>query len=156
MSIPFGGTAAGASEYRGHSAKSGNTSISFSRFSEITVEERKDRISAMISEIYTTIPMSRAHYGQGGRSLHDSMKKYASMDHVSDVGSTIMTAACAIPARYVTIFVIQNSLFYQLFKFLSELHFSDIYCFFSPGIHLISFFLEFIPKFNNGKVSFLL
>ena len=107
MSIPFGGTAAGASEYRGHSAKSGNTSISFSRFSEITVEERKDRISAMISEIYTTVPMSRAHYGQGGRSLHDSMKKYASMDHVSDVGSTIMTAACAIPARYVLIFLIQ-------------------------------------------------
>ena len=99
MSIPFGGTAAGAAEYRGHSAKSGNSSIS--RFSEITIEERRDRISAMITEIYTTVPMSRAHYGQGGRSLHDSMKKYASMDHVSDVGSIITTGASAIPARYV-------------------------------------------------------
>ena len=98
MSIPFGGTAAGAAEYRGHSAKSGNSSMS--RFSEITIEERKDRISAMITEIYTTVPMSRAHYGQGGRSLHDSMKKYASMDHVSDVGSIITTGATAIPARY--------------------------------------------------------
>ena len=101
MSIPFGGTAAGAAEYRGHSAKSGNSSIS--RFSEITIEERKDRISAMITEIYTTVPMSRAHYGQGGRSLNDSMKKYASMDHVSDVGSIITTGASAIPARYVII-----------------------------------------------------
>ena len=101
MSIPFGGTAAGAAEYRGHSAKSGNSSIS--RFSEITIEERRDRISAMITEIYTTVPMSRAHYGQGGRSLHDSMKKYASMDHVSDVGSIITTGASAIPARFVVI-----------------------------------------------------
>ena len=100
MSIPFGGTAAGAAEYRGHSAKSGQTLLS--RFSEISIEERKERITAMVSEIYQTIPMSRAHYGQGGRSFQDSMKKYASMDHVSDVGSTI--TAAAIPARYNAIF----------------------------------------------------
>lgn len=97
MSIPFGGTAAGSAEYRGHSAKSGHTSISFSRFSEISIEDRKERISAMVTEIYSTVPMSRAHYGQGGRSLHDSMKKYASMDHVSDVGSVIT----AVPPRMV-------------------------------------------------------
>ena len=97
MSIPFGGTAAGSAEYRGHSAKSGQTSISFSRFSEISIEERKERIMAMVTEIYSTVPMSRAHYGQGGRSLQDSMKKYASMDHVSDVGSVI--TASALPAR---------------------------------------------------------
>ena len=97
MSIPFGGTAAGSAEYRGHSAKSGHTSISFSRFSEISIDERKERISAMVTEIISTVPMSRAHYGQGGRSLQDSMKKYASMDHVSDVGSVI--TASALPAR---------------------------------------------------------
>merc|ERR1712223_1282203 len=88
-----------SSRIQSHSAKSGNSSIS--RFSEITIEERKDRISAMITEIYNSVPMSRAHYGQGGRSLHDSMKKYASMDHVSDVGSIITTGATAIPARMV-------------------------------------------------------
>ena len=97
MSIPFGGTAAGHAEYRGHSAKSGQASISFSRFSEISVDERKERIASMVAEIYATVPMSRAAWGQG-RSLQDSMKKYASMDHVSDVGSTI--TAAAIPARY--------------------------------------------------------
>ena len=96
MSIPFGGTAVNT-QYRGHSAKSGQHSISFSRFSEISIEERKERIMAMVTEIYTTVPMSRAHYGQGGRSLQDSMKKYASMDHVSDVGSVI--TASALPAR---------------------------------------------------------
>ena len=95
MSIPFGGTAAGQAEYRGHSAKSGHTSMSFSRFSEISVEERKERISMMVSEIYATVPLTRSHYGQGGKSLQDTMKKYASMDHVSDVGSVIT----AVPPR---------------------------------------------------------
>ena len=98
ISIPFGGTAA---QYRGQSAKSGQTSISFSRFSEISVQERKERIASMVLEIYQTVPMSRAHYGNGERSLQDSMKKYASMDHVSDVGSVINGGyAAAIPARY--------------------------------------------------------
>ena len=58
-----------------------------SRFSDISIEERKDRINILIHEIYGTNPMSRSNSTR--RSLNQKIKKYASMDQVSDVGSVI-------------------------------------------------------------------
>ncbi len=58
-----------------------------SRFSEISIEERKDRIKNLVSEIYNTCPLSEGNPTR--RSLNQSIKRYASMDQVSDVESVI-------------------------------------------------------------------
>merc|ERR1719273_2383119 len=61
-----------------------------SRFSDISIEERKDRIKNLISEIYNTCPLSSGNPTR--KSLHHSIKRYASMDQVSDVDSVITGA----------------------------------------------------------------
>ena len=76
VSIPFGGTAGKI------------VTRADSRFSDISIADRKDRILNMIAEIYSTAPISNGSYQPGaGRGLNDCLKKYASVDQVSDVGS---------------------------------------------------------------------
>ena len=58
-----------------------------SRFSDISIEERKDRIKNLISEIYNTCPLSAGNPTR--KSLHQSIKRYASVDQVSNVDSAI-------------------------------------------------------------------
>ena len=66
-----------------------------SRFSDISIEERKDRIKNLISEIYNTCPLSSGNPTR--KSLHHSIKRYASMDQVSDVDSVITAVSFSIP-----------------------------------------------------------
>ena len=56
--------------------------------SEVSVQDRRDRISAMINEINSTMPITNGSYqpGVAGRGLNDCIKKCASVDQVSDVG----------------------------------------------------------------------
>ena len=58
-----------------------------SRFSDISIGERKDRINNLISEIYCAAPLSSGNSSR--KSLHQSIKRYASVDQVSDVDSVI-------------------------------------------------------------------
>ena len=58
-----------------------------SRFSDITIDERKDRIKNLVDEIYNTCPLNVGNPTR--KSLNQSIKRYASMDQVSDVESVI-------------------------------------------------------------------
>lgn len=58
-----------------------------SRFSDISIDDRRDRIKNLINEIYNTCPLNQGNPTR--RSLNQSIKRYASMDTVSDVESVI-------------------------------------------------------------------
>ena len=57
------------------------------RFSDITIDERKDRIRNLINEIYASVPLNSGNPTR--KSLNQSIRRYASVDQVSDVDSVI-------------------------------------------------------------------
>ena len=57
------------------------------RFSDITIGERKDRIRNLINEIYSSVPLNSGNPTR--KSLNQSIRRYASVDQVSDVDSVI-------------------------------------------------------------------
>jgi len=67
------------------------------RFSDISIGERKDRINNLISEIYCAAPLSSGNSSR--KSLHQSIKRYASVDQVSDVDSVITGTTVVRPLR---------------------------------------------------------
>ena len=68
--------------------------IGISRFSDITIDERKDRIRNLVNEIYATVPLSEGNHTR--RSLHQNLKRFASVD--SDIDS-VVTASTMRPQR---------------------------------------------------------
>lgn len=61
------------------------------RFSDVTLEERKDRIANLVAEIYNTVPLSQGNPTR--KSLQQTLKRFASVDQVSNVDSVISGAA---------------------------------------------------------------
>ena len=57
------------------------------RFSDITIDERKDRIQNLINEIYASVPLNTGNASR--KSLNQSIRRYASVDQVDDVDSVI-------------------------------------------------------------------
>jgi len=69
--------------------------IGVARFSDITIDERKDRIRNMVNEIYNSVPLSEGNHTR--RSLNQNLKRFASVDNDID---SVMTAASTIrPSR---------------------------------------------------------
>ena len=56
--------------------------IGVARFSDITIDERKDRIRNMVNEIYNSVPLSEGNHTR--RSLHQNLKRFASVDNDID------------------------------------------------------------------------
>ena len=79
-----------------------------SRFSDISIGERKDRINNLISEIYCAAPLSSGNSSR--KSLHQSIKRYASVDQVSDVDSVI-TGTTVV--RYFFCMFLNPNIFFQ-------------------------------------------
>ena len=79
-----------------------------SRFSDISIGERKDRINNLISEIYCAAPLSSGNSSR--KSLHQSIKRYASVDQVSDVDSVI-TGTTVV--RYFFCMFLNSNIFFQ-------------------------------------------
>ncbi len=68
----------------------GTLGTGVSRFSEVTIEERKHRIANLVSEIYNTVPLNQGLAGSTRKSLTQTLKRYASVDAgMSDVTSVI-------------------------------------------------------------------
>jgi len=65
----------------------GYVGLGIHRFSDITIDERKDRIQNLINEIYTSVPLNSGNPTR--KSLNQSIRRYASVDQVSDVDSVI-------------------------------------------------------------------
>jgi len=65
----------------------GYVGLGMHRFSEITIDERKDRIQNLINEIYASVPLNTGNSSR--KSLNQSIRRYASVDQVSDVDSVI-------------------------------------------------------------------
>ena len=76
-----------------------------SRFSDISIGERKDRINNLISEIYCAAPLSSGNSSR--KSLHQSIKRYASVDQVSDVDSVITGTTVVRCFLYLKVFRVQ-------------------------------------------------
>ena len=56
--------------------------IGVARFSDITIDERKDRIRNMVNEIYNSVPLSEGNHTR--RSLNQNLKRFASVDNDID------------------------------------------------------------------------
>lgn len=65
----------------------GYASSGVSRFSDVTIDERKSRIINLIAEIYTSVPLAQGNPTR--KSLNQTLRRYASVDQVSDVDSVI-------------------------------------------------------------------
>ena len=68
--------------------------IGVPRFSDITIDERKDRIRNLVNEIYSMKPISEGNHTR--RSLNQNLRRYASVD--SDI-SSVVTASTMRPQR---------------------------------------------------------
>ena len=60
-------------------------SLAGTRFSEVSIDERKRRISNIISEIYSVVPLCKENVTQ--KTLQKNLRRVASCDQVSEVGS---------------------------------------------------------------------
>ena len=63
--------------------------IGVARFSDITIDERKDRIRNMVNEIYNSVPLSEGNHTR--RSLNQNLKRFASVDNDIDRYITKLT-----------------------------------------------------------------
>lgn len=69
--------------------------IGVARFSDITIDERKDRIRNMVNEIYNSVPLSEGNHTR--RSLNQNLKRFASVDN--DIDSVMTAASTMRPSR---------------------------------------------------------
>jgi len=69
--------------------------IGVARFSDITIDERKDRIRNMVNEIYNSVPLSEGNHTR--RSLHQNLKRFASVDN--DIDSVMTATSTMRPSR---------------------------------------------------------
>jgi len=69
--------------------------IGVARFSDITIDERKDRIRNMVNEIYNSVPLSEGNHTR--RSLNQNLKRFASVDN--DIDSVMKAASTMRPSR---------------------------------------------------------
>ena len=81
-----------------------------SRFTDISIGERKDRINNLISEIYCAAPLSSGNSSR--KSLHQSIKRYASVDQVSDVDSVITGTTVVRYFLYLTLIGMREGTFH--------------------------------------------